>query len=114
MVWGKSDSEIRQAFRQAHIAGEIRENDPVHWCLWPGGGPMPAPRWTTMSMLSTEELEVLVAQLRDKTGDNTEVEGDRWRLTQMSDAEIDAAVIAASPRFDPAQFTIIADGNALE
>jgi hypothetical protein len=32
----------------------------------------------------------------------------------MSDAEIDAAVIAASPRFDPAQFTIIADGNALE
>ena len=114
MVWGKSGSEIRQAFRQAHIAGEIREGDSVNWCLWPLESQMPAPRWTTMSMLSTEELKALIADLRDKISHTPNDEMDRQALAQMTDAEIDAAVASGAARFDPAQLAIIADGIAPE
>jgi hypothetical protein len=106
MVWGKSEQDIREAFAQAHMARDIREGDPIHWCLWPFESQMPAPRWTTTSMLREEELEGLIANLRDKTGGlNRENEQDTRALSQMSDAEIDAAVIAGLPRFDPMLFT---------
>jgi hypothetical protein len=115
MVWGKSESDIRQAFTRAHMAGEIREGDPVQWCLWPFHSRMPAPRWTTMSTLSDEELKALIADLRDRLGScNPDYEQDPRAWSRMTDAEIDAAVVAGLPRFDPVQFTNIADGKGPE
>jgi hypothetical protein len=115
MVWGKGENEIREVFRQAHLAGDIREGDPIHWCLWPFESQMPAPCWTTMSTLSDEELKALIADLREREDScNPDDEQDSRTWSRMTDAEIDAAVVAGLPRFDPIQFTIMTNGNAPE
>jgi hypothetical protein len=65
-----------------------------------------------MSTLSDEELKALIADLRDSCDPDDEQDPRAW--SRMTDAEIDAAVVAGLPRFDPVQFTNIADGKGPE
>lgn len=94
LIWGTDDAHCKQKLEEAKARGDVVPGDRYNAITCPD--PKWPSRWTNFDQISTEELEVMMEELKIMVGPVDFCRSNSF--TQVSDAELDVIYAEGLPR----------------
>ena len=105
LLWVKPGTPIKEQTAQIHALGLSASLDDVICIEWPLNEELPAPRWRLYRAIPQNEMDVLVAKIKDMIAKLGDITGDAapptdereaQHLKEMSDRDLLAKILSVS------------------